>query len=168
MDTVPPLPEIERRLIDFLGRMAADGSTDISEAKSVAWVFSEDCAVHAWALQVRVPLPQGNAGLADALLKSAAARDLGVEVRAFGTDGGVVYCTLYVPSSPEDAREHQIAGLKLAVPAAAVPLKLVTGALRWGFVRFTGKPATLLKVVMTPLHIARVLAGTGPSLGDPD
>ena len=168
MDPVPSLPEIERRLIEFLKRLAAEGSTEIREAKSVAWVFSDDCVFHARALQVRVPLPEKNARAAEALLQSEAARELGVEVRAFGTVGEELYCTLYVPESPEDAADHQIQGLKLAVPAEAAPLRLVTSALRWGFAQFAGKSSTLLKVVMTPLHVARVLAGRRQSPGDPE
>lgn len=168
MDPIPPFVEIERHLLEFLRRLAVEGSTEIGEAKSVAWVFSEDCVFHAQALHVRAPLAPGNARLAERLVQSDAARKIGVEVRALGTIGEDAYCTLYVPTSPEDARDHAVEGLKLAVPTHAVPLRLVTGGLRWRFAQFAGKPATMLKVIMTPLHVARVLAGCCESPGDPD
>jgi hypothetical protein len=168
MDPIPSLPETERRLLEFLRRLAAEGTTEIGGASRAAWVFSEDCVFHARALQIRVPLPEENARVAASLVQSVAARRIGVEVRALGTVGETVYCTLYVPESLEDAGEHQIDGLKLAVPAKAVPLRLVTGGLQWRFVRFAGRPATMLKVVMTPLHVARVRAGSCRIPGDPD
>jgi len=168
VDPIPSLPEIERRLIEFLRRLAAEGSTRLGETSTAAWVFSEDCVFYARALQIRVPLAEENARIAAALTQSAAARRIGVEVRALGTIGESVYCTLYVPESLEDAGDHSIEGLKLAVPTEAVPLRLVTSALRWRFMLFAGKPATMLKVVMTPFHVARVLAGSCESPGDPD
>jgi hypothetical protein len=168
LEPIPSLPEIERRLIEFLRRLAEEGTTEIGCAKSVAWVFSDDCVFYAQALQIRVPLAAHNARMAARLAQSDAARELGLEVRAFGTIGGDVYCTLYVPDGDKDAGDHRIEGLKLAVPASAVPLRLAASALRWRFMRFFGKPATLLEVVMTPLHVARVLAGGCERSGDPD
>jgi hypothetical protein len=168
MDPFPSFPEIERRLIEFLRRLAAEGSTEIGGAQFAAWVFSENCVFNYRALQIRAPLPAENARLAARLTQSDAARNIGVEVRAFGTIGETVYCTLYVPDTLEDARDREINGLKLAVPARAVPLNLVESALRWHFMRFIGKPATMLKVIMTPMHIARVLAGSCQAVGDPD
>jgi len=168
MDPILSMTEIERRLLEFQRRLAAEGSTEIVAAKSVAWLFSEDCVFYAQALQIRVPLAAGNARLAARLAQSDAAREIGVEVRAFGTVGEAVYCTLYVPTNPEDARDHRIEGLKLGVPTQAVPLRTVTSALRWRFMQFFGKPATMLQVMMTPLHVARVLAGCCEIPGDPD
>ena len=168
MDPIPSLPEIERRLLAFLRRLAEQGSTAIGCAEKVAWVFSADCVFYAQALQVRVPLAADNARIAAALAQSAAAQMLGVEVRAFATVADNVYCALYVPQSAADAADHQISGLKLAVPTGAVPLRLVPSALRWRFVRFVGKPSTMLKVIMTPLHVSLILAGSCSGSGDPD
>ncbi|MCK9460536.1 MAG: hypothetical protein M0R80_12935 [Proteobacteria bacterium] len=168
MDPIPSSVEIERRLLEFLRRLAAEGSTGIGAAKSVAWVFSEDCVFYAQALRIRVPLAADNARVAERLLQSDAARRIGVEVRAFGTIGECVYCTLYVPESLEDARSHAIGGLKLAVPTQAVPLGLAESAILWRLMRFFGKPSTMLHVVMTPMHVARVLAGSCERAGDPD
>jgi hypothetical protein len=168
MDPVPPFPEIEQRLIDFLQRAVAEGSTEIGAAKSAAFVFLEDCVFSARALQIRVPLPEKNARVAARLTQSPAAQRIGVEVRVLGTLDEVAYCTLYVPESAEDAGDHAIKGLKLAVPTKVAPLRLVTSALVWGFTRFFGKPATTLHFIMTPLHVTRILAGSCQSSGDPD
>jgi hypothetical protein len=168
MDPVPSFPEIERRLIEFLRRAVAEGSTEVGEAQSAAWVFSEDCVFYDRALQIHVPLPEQNARVAERLTQSPAAQRIGVEVRVLGTVAGVAYCTLYVPESPADAGEHQIGGLKLAIPTQAAPLRPVTSGLRWRLARFAGLSATRLQAVMTPFHVARVLAGSCQTAGDPD
>jgi hypothetical protein len=168
MDPIPSFPEIERRLIEFLQRAVAGGSTEIGGARSAAWVFSEDCLFYGQALQIRVPLAEKNAGIAARLTQSDAARNIGVEVRALGTIGEIAYCTLYVPDTPKDAGDHLIEGLKLVVPTKVAPLRLVTSALRWRFMQFAGLSATRLEAVMTPMHVARVLAGSCQSPGDPD
>jgi hypothetical protein len=167
MDEMPPLPEIERRLLEFLGRAVDAGTTEIGRAGAVAWIFSEDCVFHAGALWIRVPLPAGNARTAAALAGSAASREHGLEARAVGTVGERVYCTMYVPETVADAADHQIRGLKLAVPTKAARLRLATSAWRWRFARFAGLSAIRLDFVMTPLHVARVLAA-GRGSGDPD
>jgi len=162
MDQIPPLSEIETRMIGFLRQLRAAGETEIGEANSVAWLFAEDCVFFGRALQLRLPLSKENSSRAAALARSAKASELGAEVRAAAEEGGILYCTFYVPTSLCDAGDRGIEGLKLSVPPRAVPLRIAAGGLRWIFLRLLGKSSTKYKQIMSPSQVARVLSDDRP------
>jgi hypothetical protein len=92
--------------------------------REIRWVFRDDIALQGRALVIR-RCERANV----AAEKYAAGREApGVVLSAEGIDEDAVYCTVFVPSSADDAEYRMIRGVKLSVAVPLWSVKIVDDA----------------------------------------
>ncbi len=106
-----------------------------SLSPNVAWVFAEDIACVNNRLLVHFPLPAKNESAVRALVESAKAQELGVELKVMGRTAECTFCCAIAPADTDEAERMMINGLKLSLPERLPTTITVSGWAAWAWAR---------------------------------
>lgn len=126
ISTAYEMPVFSEAAREFSGFLVSQGVS-----AELLWVFREDVCWYRQRLLVKVPVPEENTSIVQALYERGVERGLGVRLEVLCVLAGRPCCYIWLPADEEDASYAMLTGLKMGLPIRPIVAQPVNNGLRW-------------------------------------